>query len=62
MAPGRPTRATCLAHHPLGQPEQARTIMIAFIRHPGELVKQDGRWLLAGRRLMVDWAETRPTA
>ena len=27
-----------------------------------ELVKQDGQWFFAERRLMVDWTETRPSA
>jgi len=26
-----------------------------------ELVKQNGAWLFAERRLMVDWTETRPS-
>jgi hypothetical protein len=38
-------------------------MMIASIRyHDDELIKQDGQWLFAGRRLMVDWTETRPPA
>jgi hypothetical protein len=37
-----------------------RTMMIASIRYLDELVKQDGQWLFAERRLMVNWAETRP--
>jgi len=31
------------------------------IRSPDEFVKQDGDWLFAERRLMVDWTETRPS-
>ena len=26
-----------------------------------ELVKQDGQWYFAERRLMVNWTDTRPT-
>ena len=26
---------------------------------PGGLIRQDRQWLFAGRRLMVDWTETR---
>ena len=60
------TRATgesyCLAHHlKVGQDGQ-RTMMIASIRYLDELVKQDGQWLFAERRLMVNWTETRPFA
>ena len=52
----------CLAHHlKVGQDGQ-RTMMIASIRYLDELVKQDGQWLFAERRLMVNWAETRPFA
>src|SRR5216683_1318918 len=42
-------------------PDGQRTLMIASIRYLDELVKQDGRWLFAERRLMVDWTETRPS-
>jgi ketosteroid isomerase-like protein len=52
----------CLAHHlKVGQDRQ-RTMMIASIRYLDELVKQDGQWLFAERRLMVNWTETRPFA
>jgi ketosteroid isomerase-like protein len=52
----------CLAHHlKVGQHGQ-RTMMIASIRYLDELVKQDGQWLFAERRLMVNWTETRPFA
>ena len=51
----------CLAHHlSVGQDGQ-RTMMIASIRYLDELVKQDGGWLFAERRLMVNWTETRPS-
>jgi ketosteroid isomerase-like protein len=52
----------CLAHHlKVGQDGQ-RTMMIASIRYLDELVKQDGQWLFAERRLMVNWTETGPFA
>jgi ketosteroid isomerase-like protein len=51
----------CLAHHlTVGQDGQ-RTMMIASIRYLDEFVKQDGEWLFAERRLMVNWTETRPS-
>ena len=51
----------CLAHHlSVGQDGQ-RTMMIASIRYLDEFVKQDGEWLFAKRRLMVNWTETRPS-
>jgi ketosteroid isomerase-like protein len=52
----------CLAHHlKVGQDGQ-RTMMIASIRYLDELAKQEGQWLFAERRLMVNWTETRPFA
>src|SRR6266478_870207 len=52
----------CLAHHlSVGQDGQ-RTLMIASIRYLDEFLKQDGQWLFAERRLMVNWTETRPLA
>lgn len=52
----------CLAHHLSSGDDGQRTMMIASIRYLDELVKQDGQWLFAERRLMVDWTETRPSA
>ena len=51
----------CLAQHlKVGQDGQ-RTMMIASIRYLDEFAKQDGQWLFAERRLMVNWTETRPS-
>jgi ketosteroid isomerase-like protein len=52
----------CLAHHLTAGQDGQRTMMIASIRYLDELVKQDGQWLFAERRLMVHWTETRPFA
>jgi ketosteroid isomerase-like protein len=52
----------CLAHHLKAGQDGQRTMMIASIRYLDELVKQDGQWLFAERRLMVNWTETRPFA
>ncbi|HKN89277.1 MAG TPA: nuclear transport factor 2 family protein [Acidimicrobiia bacterium] len=52
----------CLAHHLSKDEDGQRTMMIASIRYLDEFVKQDGDWLFAERRLMVDWTETRPSA
>ena len=51
----------CLAHHLTIGEDGERTMMIASIRYLDEFVKQDGRWLFAERRLMVNWTETRPS-
>jgi hypothetical protein len=34
--------------------------MVASIRYLDTFVRQDGAWLFAERRLMVDWTDTRP--
>jgi SnoaL-like domain len=52
----------CIAHHVTVADDGSRTLMIASIRYLDEFVKQDGDWLFAERRLMVDWTETRPSA
>jgi len=52
----------CLAHHLSVSPDGQRTMMIAAIRYLDAFVKQDGAWLFAERRLMVDWTETRPSS
>jgi hypothetical protein len=52
----------CLAHHLKVDTGGNRTMMIASIRYLDEFVKQDGQWLFAERRLMVNWTETRPIA
>ena len=39
----------------------SRTLMVASIRYLNAFVKQDGAWLFAERRLMVNWIDTRPS-
>jgi ketosteroid isomerase-like protein len=51
----------CIAHH-LAVDGEKRTLMLAAIRYLDKFVKQDGSWLFAERKLMVDWTETRATA
>ena len=51
----------CLAHHLSVGADGQRTLMIAALRYLDTFVKQDGAWLFAERRLMVDWTETRPS-
>ncbi|HEY2658406.1 MAG TPA: nuclear transport factor 2 family protein [Caulobacteraceae bacterium] len=48
----------CIAHH-LTVDDERRTLMLASIRYLDQFVKQDGAWLFAERKLMVDWTETR---
>ena len=52
----------CLAHHVSVGEDGRRTMMIASIRYLDDLVKREGEWLFAERRLMVNWTETRPFA
>jgi len=35
--------------------------MVASLRYLDRFAKQDGAWLFAERRLLVDWTETRPS-
>ena len=51
----------CIAHH-LTVDGEKRTLMVASIRYLDRFVKQDGAWLFAERKLMVDWTETRASA
>jgi len=51
----------CLAHHLSVGEDGQRTMMIASIRYLDQFAKQDGGWLFAERRLMVNWTETRPS-
>ena len=51
----------CLAHHLTEAEDGSRTLMVASIRYLDTFVKQDGAWLFAERRLMVNWTDTRPS-
>src|SRR5579862_1827656 len=51
----------CLAHHLSEAEDGSRTLMVASIRYLDTFVKQDGAWLFAERRLMVNWTDTRPS-
>jgi ketosteroid isomerase-like protein len=51
----------CIAHHLSVDQDGKRTLMIASIRYLDTFAKQDGGWLFAERRLMVDWTDTRPS-
>ena len=48
----------CIAHH-LKVDGDNRTLMLASIRYLDQFVKQQGAWLFAERKLMVDWVDTR---
>ena len=51
----------CLAHHLTEAEDGSRMLMVASIRYLDTFVKQDGAWLFAERRLMVNWTDTRPS-
>jgi len=51
----------CLAHHLTEAEDGSRTLMVASIRYLDTFVRQDGEWLFAERRLMVNWTDTRPS-
>jgi len=48
----------CLAHHVTAD-GGSRRLMVASLRYLDTLVKMDGAWLFAERRLYVDWLEER---
>lgn len=50
--------AYCMAHH-LTLEDGKQKFMVAAIRYEDKFVKQDGKWLFAERKLLVDWIENR---
>jgi SnoaL-like domain len=50
----------CIAHH-LTIKDGQRTLMVASLRYLDKFAKQDGTWLFAERKLLVDWTDTRPS-
>lgn len=50
----------CLAHHLSVGENGEQALMVASIRYLDTFAREDGAWLFAERRLMVDWTETRP--
>jgi hypothetical protein len=50
--------AYCIAHHQT-LTDGVQKLMIANIKYHDSFVKQNGKWLFAERRLMVDWIENR---
>ena len=50
--------AYCIAHHQTIT-GGVQKLMIANIKYHDSFVKQNGKWLFAERKLMVDWIENR---
>ena len=48
----------CIAHHQTIK-DGTQKLMIANIKYHDSFVKQNGKWLFAERKLMVDWVENR---
>ncbi len=48
----------CMAHH-LKVEDNQQSLMVAAIRYHDTFVKQNGQWLFAERKLLVDWIENR---
>ena len=48
----------CIAHH-LSVEEGVQKRMVAAMRYEDVFVKQNGKWLFAERKLLVDWVENR---
>lgn len=48
----------CFAHH-VTLDDAGQHLMVATIRYHDVFVKQEGKWLFAERKLLVDWIENR---
>jgi SnoaL-like domain len=48
----------CIANHQTIK-DGVQQLMIAYIKYHDTIVKQDGKWLFAERKLMVDWIDNR---
>ena len=48
----------CIAHHQTIT-DEVQKLMIASIRYHDSFVKQNGKWLFAERKLLVNWIENR---
>ena len=48
----------CIAHH-VFTADGERKIMVAYLRYLDTIVKQDGRWLFAERKLYLEFSDTR---
>src|SRR5882762_1315957 len=48
----------CIAHHQTMK-DGVQMLMIGYIKYHDSFVKQNGKWLFAERKLMVDWIENR---
>ncbi|WP_250005049.1 nuclear transport factor 2 family protein [Actinoplanes sp. M2I2] len=51
----------CLAHH-LYERDGVRTLLIMAIRYLDTFVRTGRGWLIADRRLVIDWTDERPSA
>lgn len=49
----------CLAHQ-LSEENGVRKLQLLSIRYYDDYVRQNGRWLFAERKLIIDWSDTRP--
>ncbi|MEV0720221.1 nuclear transport factor 2 family protein [Asanoa sp. NPDC050611] len=52
--------AYCLAHH-LWTEDGQRFLMVMSIRYDDVFVREDGCWLFASRKLIIDWVDRRPS-
>ena len=48
----------CIAHH-VSASEGKRTLFTASLRYYDVFAKVEGKWLIAERKIMVDWTDTR---
>jgi len=50
----------CMAHHLLTE-QGKRTLIVMSIRYYDTFSRQNGKWLFAERKLIIDWADSRPS-
>lgn len=50
----------CIAHHVYTSEGKKLTLFIASIRYYDVFAKVEGKWLIAERKLIFDWTDTRP--
>ena len=50
----------CLAHHLL-ETDEGRSLLVMSIRYEDTVVKRNGDWFFAERKLVIDWTDARPS-
>lgn len=51
----------CLVQH-LHDRDGVRTLLVTAIRYLDRFIRVDGRWLIADRKLIIDWTDQHPSS